>query len=42
MVVDKRFSTFKIAQAWNYMVTDADPKAGPLLYDIVDIGRQDC
>ncbi len=44
LVVDKRFSTFKIAQAWNYMVTDASfntyPKARPLLYDIVDVGRQ--
>ena len=45
MAFDKRFAIFNIATAWSYLVTDtvngnADPKVGPLLYDIVDIGRQ--
>ena len=44
MAFDKRFATYNIATAWSYLVTDAvngnDPEVGPLLYDIVDIGRQ--
>ena len=45
MSPDTRFSPYKIATAWKYLVTDAmgstlNPKVGPLRYDIVDIGRQ--
>ena len=45
MAYDTRFAPFKIATAWQYLVTDVmngklNLKVGPLRYDIVDIGRQ--